>query len=118
MKLIIAGGRLFDDYELLESTIQANYDWGVMEIVCGEARGADALGRRFGENWFLKVHSFPANWDMYGKSAGYRRNVDMADFADGLLAFWDGKSKGTGHMIDLAKKKGIAVEVVQYGESL
>ena len=118
MKLIIAGGRLFDDYKLLESTVQAGYDWGVVEIVCGEARGADALGRRFGENWLLKVHSFPANWDKYGKSAGYRRNAEMADFADGLLAFWDGKSKGTGHMIDLAKKKGIEVVVVQYGDKV
>ena len=43
--------------------------------------------------------------DVHGKKAGYLRNVDMAEYADALVAFWDGKSKGTGHMIDIVLKR-------------
>ena len=115
IKIIIAGGREFDNYQPLcdkLDNLTRNYD--TVEIVCGEARGADLLGRKYGESRGLKVHSFPADWDEYGKSAGYRRNAEMADFADALVAFWDHKSKGTKHMIDLSEKKGIMVRVVKY----
>ena len=62
----------------------------------------------------------PANWDLYGKSAGFRRNIEMADYAIAdnsrgiLLAFWDGKSKGTKHMIDIANKYKMEVNIVYY----
>lgn len=69
------------------------------------ARGADALGLQFADRNDLKVHKFPADWDSYGKSAGYRRNAEMAEFADECLILWDGKSKGSIHMKDLALKK-------------
>lgn len=55
-----------------------------------------------------------ADWDIYGKSAGYIRNAEMAKYADACVVFWDGKSRGTKHMIDLAKKEGIGLKVVNY----
>ena len=58
------------------------------------------------------IKQFPADWNKYGKSAGYKRNEEMAKYADALIAFWDGKSKGTKHMIDLAKRYGLKVKVV------
>ena len=52
-----------------------------------------------------------ADWETYGKSAGYRRNVDMAESADALVALWDGVSNGTKHMINIARQKGLRVHV-------
>lgn len=83
-------------------------------IVCGKARGADTFGERYGKKNGYEVREFPALWDIEGKSAGYRRNVRMAENADALVAFWDGESRGTGHMIDIATKKKIKVRIVRY----
>jgi hypothetical protein len=84
----------------------------VSEIVSGGARGVDALGKRYAEENGLLYTEFPAEWDKYGKSAGYKRNVLIVDHAEYLLAFWDQKSPGTKHSIDLAKKKGIPIGVI------
>jgi len=83
-------------------------------IVSGTAGGADRLGERYAKDHNLECIRMPANWDLHGKSAGYRRNEQMACIADACVCFWDGKSRGTTHMIDLAKKKGLHVRVVRY----
>lgn len=115
MKVIIAGGRTFDNYELLkESCDRILARQPLIEIVSGTAGGADKLGERYANEKGYLIHEFPANWDKHGKSAGYIRNEEMAKFADGLIAFWDGKSKGTKHMIDLAKKYNLKVKVINY----
>ncbi len=115
MKIIVAGSREFNDYDLLKKNIQENFQrYEVEEIVSGTARGADTLGEQFAKEYNIPVKKFPANWDLYGKSAGYRRNVEMADYADALIAFWDGKSKGTGHMINIAKDKNLRVIVINF----
>ncbi len=115
MKLIVAGSREFNNYDLLKKSIQENFQrYEVEEIVSGTARGADTLGEQFAIEYSIPIKKFPANWDLYGKSAGYRRNVEMADYADALIAFWDGKSKGTGHMINIAKDKNLRVIVVNF----
>lgn len=104
MKVIIAGSRSFCDYSRLKSvlaTIPA-----ITEVVCGEARGADSLGRRWAEENGIPIKSFPAQWDVYGRAAGHIRNRKMGDYADYLVAFWDGKSKGTKGMIDYMRKLG------------
>lgn len=116
--LIVAGGRDFNDYECAKAEIKrlcsgplADYN---VAIVSGMARGADALGVRFAREFNLPLHEFPADWDRYGKRAGYLRNEQMAEFAHGLLAFWDGHSRGTKHMIDIAKAKGLSHRTVSY----
>ena len=80
-----------------------------LEIVSGTARGVDQLGERYALERGLKLKKFPANWDKYGRKAGYLRNKEMAEYARILIAFWDGKSKGTKHMIDLAQKYGVFI---------
>lgn len=115
MKVIIAGGRNFRDYDKLrESCDNILVNQKEIEIVSGTAAGADTLGERYAQEKGYEVKKFPAQWDLYGKSAGYKRNQQMAEYADGLIAFWDGKSKGTKHMIDIANKMGLKVRVVRY----
>lgn len=129
LRIIIAGGRDFNDFELLFKSaekIQSDYvdkylnGLSRVRIVSGTARGADKLGELYAERVGLHIYRFPADWDTYGKSAGYRRNAEMAKFASEegnvgvLIAFWDGKSRGTKHMIDLAKRYGLDVHVVDY----
>ena len=135
MRIIIAGSRDFNDYHLLFTkcnqifaqlskegllTGSINQDIKNMEIISGTARGADELGEIFAEEHDISVIKFPADWDTHGKSAGYRRNAEMALYAKEdngiLIAFWDGISKGTNHMIGLAKKHGLKVFVVNYKE--
>ena len=115
MKIIIAGSRNFNDYNLLKSSCDNLLtQFTNIEIVSGTARGADKLGERYAREKGYDIKEFPANWDKFGKSAGYIRNDEMAQYADMLIAFWDGTSRGTKHMIDLANKRGIKVEIVNY----
>ena len=119
IKVIIAGTRDFNDYDFLKKNVDyflqgINPNNEEIEIVSGNARGADKLGERYAKERNLPVKLFPANWDKYGKRAGYLRNQEMANYADVLIAFWDEKSKGTKHMIDIAKKQDLTVIVVGY----
>ncbi|QHJ85016.1 MAG: hypothetical protein [Bacteriophage sp.] len=122
MRVIIAGGRDFSDSDLFDREVSkrlwSKLDEGDVEIVSGCCTGADELGEEFAGYWDIPVKRFPAEWSKHGKSAGPRRNADMAIYAaedDGMLiAFWDGKSRGTKHMIDTAKRYGINVYTVRY----
>ena len=108
MKVIIAGSR---EGFSLEGVYKAwdQSGLGMSEVVSGTARGVDRLGEEFATKEGIKITRFPANWDSFGKSAGYRRNAEMATYADALIALWDGHSRGTKHMIDLATKEGLVV---------
>lgn len=117
-KLIVAGGRDFNDYARLSQVLNKlgheTYALREVSIVSGMARGADALGHRFAKEHNVQVYEFPANWDKYGKRAGILRNEDMGRFADGLLAFWDGKSRGTAHMIGFMEDRDMPVHIERY----
>ena len=81
-----------------------NLNIQIDEIVSGAARGADILGERYGIEHNIPIKRFPADWGKYGKGAGFIRNEQMGNYADYLIAFWDGKSRGTFHMIEYMKK--------------
>lgn len=116
MRLIIAGGRDFNDYELLcEEATKFVANEKAVVIISGLARGADLLGCRFAEEKGYPLRGFAAEWGKFGRAAGPIRNKLMAKDASHLLAFWDGKSRGTRHMIDYAEKLGLKVKVVMYG---
>lgn len=125
VKIIIAGGRDFNNYEFLkQSVFKVLYDLDkngicntllyceriLIEIISGNAKGADSLGEKFAEEFNYNLKKFPANWDLYGKKAGLIRNEQMAKYAKKddnysiLIAFWDSMSRGTKHMIDTAKE--------------
>ena len=107
MKVIIAGSRTVTDYfEIVTALTLAGYTVSnLTEIISGTARGVDQLGELLAYKNNISIKKFPADWDKYGKSAGYRRNADMAKYADALIAIWDGQSKGTKHMIKLMNKE-------------
>ena len=117
-KTIIAGGRDFMDYNLLKEKtnkiLQEKKITHKIVIISGCARGADTLGLRYASENAFDVEKYPAEWDKYGKKAGYMRNVEMAENADALIAFWDGKSKGTKHMIDIATERNLPIRVIRY----
>lgn len=111
MKTIIAGSRTITDLRLVEAVIEQS-GFEITEVVCGGAKGVDDLGRKWAGNGNrIPVKMFPADWITYGRSAGHIRNTQMADYADALIAVWDGSSRGTKHMINTAKKKGLKVFV-------
>lgn len=116
-RIIIAGGRDFDDYEFLERRVERmtfSYHPDDTEFVSGTARGADTLGEKWARLNGFDVVFFPADWNTHGKRAGYLRNEQMAEYATHLIAFWDGESKGTAHMISIARQKGLVVDVNYY----
>lgn len=116
-KVVIAGSRGFKNYILLEAKLShylSKKNLEDVEVVSGGANGADLLGERFAKEKGCKIKRFIPDWDGQGKSAGYIRNWEMAKYADACVVFWDGKSKGTKHMMDLAKREGIILKIVMY----
>jgi hypothetical protein len=117
IKVIIAGGRKFNDYKLLETSMDkllVNYDWDQVEIVSGKASGADTLGERYANSRGMSIKEFPADWENYGNYAGPIRNALMADYATHCAVFWDGYSRGSANMINVAKAAGLKVKVIHY----
>jgi hypothetical protein len=114
MKVIIAGSRDFNDYETLKEICDFMLSRQTdIEIVSGVAKGADLLGERYAKEKGYSIKQFPANWSI-GKQAGYLRNEEMAQYADAAIVFWDGKSKGSEHMINLAKKYNLKVKIHKF----
>lgn len=117
-KVIIAGSRGFSNYKLLREQcnkyLREKRKTSNIIIVSGHARGADTLGEKYAQDEGFDLEIYPAQWKKLGKQAGYRRNEQMAEVADALIAFWDGESKGTKHMIDIMNAKSLQVKVVEY----
>jgi hypothetical protein len=117
LNIIVAGSRTFTDFNLLVATcdtvIRECYSDLPIKIIEGGAKGADALGRRYAHLRKYPVETFPAQWSVYGKAAGYKRNEQMAKVSQALIAFWEKESRGTKHMIDIAKQNGLRVFVLR-----
>ena len=110
MKLVIFGDRNFTDHQLLKTIVEStdSYRQGkITAVVCGEARGADSLGKRWANEQGIPVLSYPADWEQYGKGAGPIRNRQMAEVADKGIGFLAPGSKGTKNMITTCKKLSV-----------
>lgn len=103
MKLAIVGSRNINDYQILEAAIK-EYNLIPTSIVSGGADGVDTLAFRYAKQNNIPIVVFKPDWRKYGKSAGFKRNIQIVESSDVVLAIWDGKSKGTKHSIDLANK--------------
>lgn len=115
MKVIIAGSRDVFDYELL-SHLMVNFEvtskCKVTEVVCGCAKGVDEMGKEWAKEHDIPVKLFPANWNKHGKTAGPRRNIEMGNYADALVAIRKNMSRGTTHMIKYMESLGKHILVV------
>ena len=118
VRIIIAGGRDFVNYDLLKLEakrfILENGLIRPITIVSGCANGADKLGERFATEYNFFIDRFPADWDQFNKRAGPIRNEQMAQNAKYCLVFWDGVSKGSANMIENAKKYNLIYKVIKY----
>jgi len=112
MKTIICGSRTIENKALLKELI-LYFQLKLSSIISGGARGADKIGEDFAKENSIPLTIIKAEWDIYGKYAGYRRNKQMAEIAEAVIALWNGESKGTKNMIDIAKRKGLPIFVCQ-----
>lgn len=110
MRTIIAGSRGCTDPGTLRAAMSA-CGWVPTVVISGTARGVDRMGESWAERCGIPVVRYPAAWERYGVSAGYQRNDLMASHAEALVALWDGKSRGTAHMIRAAERRGLRVFV-------
>ena len=116
MKTISAGSRTILDYQAVCSAVALS-GFNITEVISGGAPGVDTLGEQWAAEHGVPVHRMPARWDLHGKSAGFKRNYEMALYvakpwpAGGLIAVWDGVSRGTFHMIKTARLQGLEVFV-------
>lgn len=115
MKVIIAGSRSITDSDSVAIAVILSQFSPITEVVCGMADGVDLLGKRRAEEKGIPVAEFPADWKRHGRRAGILRNQQMAEYADALIAVWDGESRGTAHMIKAAQWEGLKVYVFQKG---
>ena len=113
MRVLIAGSRDFNDYPKRETTVNQVAN-NITEIVSGTARGADRLGEKYARNYKIPIKSMPAEWDKLGKQAGFARNKQMSKVADMGIIFWDGRSRGTAHIIEEMRNHGKPCIVVRY----
>lgn len=111
MKTIIAGSRNITGYHQVTKAVEDS-GFQITEVVSGGANGVDKLGERLAKASLLPCKVFAADWNKYGKRAGYVRNSEMAEYAEALIAVWDGKSRGTDHMIRTARVQGLKVFVM------
>ena len=115
LKVIVAGGRDFQDFDLLTKKLDILFSKRAdVVIISGMAKGADSLAVKYAEENKLRVSEFHANWAKHGNASGFRRNIEMARFADACVCFWNGKSPGTKHMIDTAKRMNLKLRVIIY----
>lgn len=115
-RVVVAGTRTFSDRRLLDEKLillLAGKLPGV-EIVSGGAPGADALGEEWAFRHCLPVKRFDVDWQTHGRAAGPIRNREMAGYADALVLFWDGKSRGSADMLRAAGELGLETRVVRY----
>lgn len=113
MKVIIAGTRTVEDYEFVVWVVNScPFRPKITEIVSGHGItrnergviiGVDGLGERYAREHDLPLTLFPADWQKYGRAAGPIRNEEMAKYSQGLIAIWDGQSRGTQDMIRRAQ---------------
>jgi len=114
MKLAIIGSRSFNDVAFISSELDKLFESNRLDlIVSGGARGADSIGTEWARSKGIPCKVHLPDWDRYGKSAGFIRNELIINDCDAVIAFWDGKSRGTLHSINLAKKKGRELTILK-----
>ena len=110
----VVGGRDFNDYERLSKILNK---LKITKIVSGGAKGADTLAAKYAKDHNIKLEVHYPDWDKYGKSAGYIRNEILVERSEAIIAFWNLSSPGTKHTIQIAKRAGKDVTVINYSNA-
>jgi hypothetical protein len=114
MKVVVFGSRdVVISVQLIDWVEKALAAVGATEVISGCARGGDRIGEHAGRRLSIVVREYPAQWRKYGRSAGFRRNEQMAEVAEAGIALWDGKSRGTQHMIRELERRNVPVHIRQ-----
>jgi hypothetical protein len=111
VRTIIAGSRDGISWQQFRRAMNL-VDIPISVVISGTARGVDSYGERWASEKGIPVERYPADWEQYGKRAGYLRNVQMAENADALILIWTGdaeKSRGSAHMKRIAYERGLLV---------
>ena len=108
MKLAIIGSRGIDNVDL---SVYVNES--VTEIVSGGAKGIDTAAKEYAIANNIKLTEFLPDYQHYGRGAPLRRNIRIIEYSDKVIAFWDGKSKGTEFVIKECKKCGKDIAVIR-----
>ena len=109
-RLAIIGSRDFNDYVVLSTLVtDCHMNVGITHVISGGAKGADSLGAQWAKDHGVQLVEYLPDWDKYGKSAGFRRNSDIIDDSDAVMAFWDMESRGTLDSINKANERGLDV---------
>lgn len=111
--LAIVGGRDFNDYALMELSLD-DIQGKVVKVVSGDEKGADSLGKRWARERGIEYKAFLPDWGNHGKSAGIIRNELIIKESTHVVAFWDGESRGTKSSIDLARKYRKRLRIIRY----
>lgn len=107
MKLLISGSR-----SITELDLEPYIPDGVTEIISGGAKGVDALAEEYADRHGIPKTIVLPRYTLYGRAAPIKRDDEMVDMCDTVLAFWDGRSSGTKHTVDYANKTGKSVKIV------
>lgn len=106
MKVAIVGSR-----DLTVSDLGTYLPRDTTEIVSGGARGIDACARDYAHRSGIKLTEFLPEYERYGRGAPLKRNLQIIDYADLVIAFWNGKSQGTKYVIDHCRQKNKSLTV-------
>ena len=113
MRTVIAGSRAITNYSDLLDALEKAIEIGIRPsvVLSGVALGVDMLGEQWANEFNIPLERYPADWEKHGKRAGYLRNIQMADHAEAVVVVWNGKSRGTKHMIDAARERNLRLLV-------
>lgn len=111
MKLAVVGSRSVKDYNMIKKHL-SDYLENEIEIVTGGSTGVDSLAEQFALEHNIPVKIFLPEWELYGKSAGIKRNELIWQYADEGIAFWDGQSKGTSNSFKLSRKYKKKIKII------
>ena len=117
INIAVVGSRTFEDYDKMKSILDVFVGIHLEKDICivsGGAKGADSLGEEYARKNNLEFLCFMPEWGKYGKVAAFLRNKDIVKASDRVVAFWNGKSAGTKHTLDEARRSDIPSYIVNF----
>ena len=107
MKIAVIGSR-----NLLPFDLGKYIPESVSEIISGGAKGVDSMAKNYAITHNIILTEYLPEYNRYGKGAPLKRNIKIIEEANRVIAFWDGKSKGTKFVIDECRKRGKEIDIV------